>query len=318
MKIFKDRNKQVNGTASLKKSGKHDRNLMMYLILLPSLIMVLIFNYLPLLGLVIAFEDFDAFSGILGSPWVGLQNFAKVLTYPDFLKAIKNTVVYSSVNLFLGFPLPIILAILFNEIHNRAFKRVIQTVSYFPHFLSWAAICSFVYALFAIEGPVNSVLATLIGETYEKKNILLDSKNFLPILFGVGQWQGIGWSTIIYLAAITGIDGSLYEAAEIDGCNRFRMVTNITWPCIKGTAVLVLILGLGSLVTSNFEMVYGLQNAFIQKDTEVINTLVYRQGIQGGEYSMATAFGLMQGVVSLVIVFLANRVSKVISGESIW
>ena len=317
MKTFGGRNKQVSKAGSLENRVK-DRNTVMYLILLPSLIMVLIFNYLPLLGLVIAFQDFDAFSGILGSPWVGFQNFIKIFTYPDFLKAIKNTFVYSAVNLFLGFPLPIILALLFNEISNRPFKRVVQTISYFPHFLSWAAICSFVYALFALEGPVNSALAALIGDSYVSKNILLDSKNFLAILFGVGQWQGIGWSTIIYLAAISGIDGSLYEAAEIDGCNRFRMVMNITWPCIKGTAVLVLILGLGSLVTSNFEMVYGLQNAFIQQDTEVINTLVYRQGIQGGEYSMATALGLMQGIVSLVIVFLANKISKGVSGESLW
>lgn len=317
MKTDKKNTRALN-ERNLVSKRQNNRNTMMYLILLPSLIMVLIFNYLPLLGLVIAFKDFDAFSGILGSPWVGFQNFVKILTYPDFLKAIKNTLVYSAVNLFLGFPLPIILALLFNEINNRPFKRVVQTISYFPHFLSWAAVCSFVYALFAIEGPVNGMLEAIIGNSYESKNILLDSKNFIAILFGVGQWKGIGWSTIIYLAAITGIDGSLYEAAEIDGCNRFRMVTSITWPCIKGTAVLVLILGLGSLVTSNFEMVYGLQNAFIQQDTEVINTLVYRQGIQGGEYSMSTALGLMQGIVSLIIVFFANRISKVVSGESLW
>lgn len=318
MRMNKEKNMQVDAEMTLTCKGRNNRNTMMYVILLPSIIMVLIFNYLPLLGLVIAFKDFDAFSGILGSPWVGLENFIKVLTYPDFLKAIKNTLVYSSISLFLGFPLPIILALLFNEINNTAFKRIIQTVSYFPHFLSWAAVCSFVYALFALEGPVNGILADIIGETYERKNILLDSKNFIAIIFGVGQWKSVGWNTIIYLAAITGIDGSLYEAAKIDGCNRFKMVTNITWPCIKGTAMLVLILGLGSLVTSNFEMVYGLQNAFIQQDTEVINTLVYRQGIQGGEYSMSTALGLMQGVVSLIIVFFANRISKIVSGESLW
>ena len=285
-------------------------NRFMYLLLFPSLFAVLIFSYLPMAGIVIAFKNFDAIDGF--------DNFKKILNYPEFLTAIKNTLVYCSICLFGRFPFPIILALLFNEVGNVKFKKIVQTISYFPHFLSWASVCGLVYALFAINGPINSLLTLIFGDGYEKTNILMDSKNFLPVLFFSGLWKEIGWSTIIYLAAITGIDASLYEAAEVDGCNRFKQVLYITLPSIKTTIVLVLILGLGGLVSANFEQVYGLQNVYSQNETDVINTLIYRQGIQSGEYSLSTAFGLMQGVVSLVLVVGANKFSKTIAQTSLW
>lgn len=301
-----------------KNTFNNSSNKFMYLLLLPSLIAVLIFSYLPMFGIVIAFKNFDAIDGIINSPWVGLENFKKILSYPEFLGAIKNTLVYCSVCLFGRFPFPIILALLFNEIGNMKFKKIVQTISYFPHFLSWASVCGLVYALFAINGPINSLFASIIGDSYQKTNILMDSKNFLPILFTSGLWKEIGWSTIIYLAAIAGVDASMYEAAEVDGCNRFKQVLYITLPSIKTTIVLVLILGLGGLVSANFEQVYGLQNVYIQNETDVINTMIYRQGIQGGEYSLSTAFGLMQGVVSLILVVAANKFSKAVAETSLW
>ena len=303
---------------NVKKSKVKNANKVMYLLLLPAIIAVIVFNFLPFAGIVIAFKDYDVIDGILGSPWVGFDNFIKIFKYPEMLASIKNTLIFSIVGVFGKFPFPIILALLFNEIRNAKFKKFVQTISYFPHFLSWASVCALIYAMFAIDGPVNNIMAKLIGAGYERANILMDSKNFLPVLFFSGLWKELGWSSIIYLAAIAGVDPSMYEAAEVDGCNRFKQVIYITLPSIKTTIVLVLLLGMGSLVTANFEHVYGLQNVYTQNETEVINTLVYRKGIQGGEYSLATAFGLMQGIVSVTLVILANKFSQAVSETSLW
>ncbi len=303
---------------NVKKSKVKNANKVMYLLLLPAIISVIVFNFLPFAGIVIAFKDYDVIDGILGSPWVGFDNFIKIFKYPEMLASIKNTLIFSIVGVFGKFPFPIILALMFNEIRGMKFKKVVQTISYFPHFLSWASVCALIYAMFAIDGPVNNIMAKLIGAGYERANILMDSKNFLPVLFFSGLWKELGWSSIIYLAAIAGVDPSMYEAAEVDGCNRFKQVIYITLPSIKTTIVLVLLLGMGSLVTANFEHVYGLQNVYTQNETEVINTLVYRKGIQGGEYSLATAFGLMQGIVSVTLVILANKFSQAVSETSLW
>lgn len=302
----------------MKKNKIKNANNVMYLLLLPAVLSVIIFNFLPFVGIVIAFKDFDVIDGIWGSRWVGLENFIKIFKYPEMLASIKNTLIFSIVGVFGKFPFPIILALLFNEIRNAKFKKFVQTISYFPHFLSWASVCALIYAMFAIDGPVNNLMAKIVGESYQRTNILMDSKNFLPVMFFSGLWKELGWSSIIYLAAIAGVDASMYEAAEVDGCNRFKQVLYITLPSIKTTIVLVLLLGMGSLVTANFEHVYGLQNVYTQNETEVINTLVYRKGIQGGEYSLATAFGLMQGIVSVTLVVLANKFSQVVSETSLW
>lgn len=294
------------------------RDAFMYLLLLPSLIIVLIFAYMPLAGLIIAFKDYDALVGIAGSPWVGLDNFREIFSQPNFINAIKNTLFYSSVCLFGKFPFPIILALLLNEIRSSKLKRTVQTISYLPHFLSWISVTGIIYTLFSIDGPYNAFISWIMGGSYEKTNILMESKNFLGILFGSGLWKEIGWSTIIFLAAITGIDPSLYEAASIDGVNKFQQAIYITLPAIKTTAVLILIMNLGNLMNSNFEQIYSLQNPYIQNETEVISTLIYRQGIQSGEYSAATAFGIMQSVVSLVLVIASNKFSKIVADVSLW
>lgn len=311
--------KAITKAAPIKRERQNIKgNLSMYILLLPSFIVVLVFAYLPMAGIVIAFKDFDALAGIAKSPWVGLNNFKQIITTPNFLHAIKNTLVYSTVTIFGTFPFPIILALLFNEIKNTFFKRTVQTISYFPHFISWISVCGFVYGMFAIDGTVNDILVKFFKDGYERTNILFNSKNFLPIIFISNLWKGVGWSSVIYLAAITGIDGALYEAAEIDGANKLQQAIHITIPSIKVTAILILVMGLGGLVNNNFEQVYGLQNSYIQNETEVIGTLIYRQGIQGGKYSLATAFGIMQGLVSLLLVVSANRLSKKISDVSLW
>ncbi|QUH29787.1 ABC transporter permease [Vallitalea guaymasensis] len=289
-----------------------------YILLLPAILYTFIFNYLPLGGVIMAFQDFDIIKGFSGSEWVGLDNFIKIFTMPNFLLAIKNTFIYSGTILFLGFPLPIILALLFNELRNLRFKKVVQTISYMPYFLSWASVVALFYGFFAINGSFNDMRVWLFGEGIERINIFMDAGNFLKIIFFSHVWKNVGWNSVIFLASIAAISPSLYEAAIVDGCGRFKQIWYITLPSLLPTAIIILILNTGSLIVSNFEQVYGLQNLFIQEQTEVINTLVYRQGLNIGNYSLATAFGLTQGIVSFLIVFVVNKIAKKLSGISIW
>lgn len=289
-----------------------------YLMILPAMIAVFVFMYLPLIGIVLAFNDFNIKDGVFGSPWVGLDNFKLVFNQPAMLHAIKNTLELSIVNMFGGFPFPILLAILFNEIWNLKFKKVVQTISYLPHFLSWVSVVGLVYALLATEGPVNQIMAQIVGEGYEAKNFLMDSKYFVPIAFWTNIWKSTGWSSVLFLAAITGIDPALYEAATIDGAGKLRQIWHITLPGIRTTLIIVFVMNMGSLFASNFELVFGLQNVYTIDDTEVIGTLIYRTGIQNGNYSAATAFGLSQGLITVTLILIANAVSKKIAQVSIW
>ncbi len=289
-----------------------------YALILPAMLLVFVFAYLPMTGLIIAFKDFKVIDGIFGSPWVGLKHFKEIFTYPNMLKAILNTLKYGAVILFGAFPFPIILALLFNEIKNMKFKKVVQTVSYMPYFLSWISVIGMFFAFLATEGPINQMLVKILGDSYEPKNILMDSKYFTSVLFVSHLWKNIGWSSVIFLAAIAGIDVSLYEAATVDGCNRFKQVLHITLPSIAPTIVIVLVMGIGTLVTTNFEQVYGFQNVYTQADTEAINTLIYRQGIENGKYSLATAFGLTQGIVTITLILCANALTKKFLDMSIW
>ena len=290
----------------------------LYFLILPALLYSLVFQYLQWFGILIAFQDFDFMKGITGSSFVGFKHFIDVFSTPKFLFAIKNTLFYSSVNLIFGFPMPIILALLFNEMRSFAFKRFAQTVSYIPHFLSWVSVAAMFTAFFALEGSFYQLRTFLFGPEVEKFNILTEPSNFVYILYFSNLWKAIGWNSIIYLAAITSIDQQIYEAAIIDGCGRFKQMWHVTLPGITQTIVIILVLNMGTLVMSNFEQVYSFQNVFNQEMTEVINTLTYRQGLLQGNYSSATAFGLSQGLVSFIIVFFANKVSKKISGIGIW
>ena len=289
-----------------------------YLMISPALACVFVFMYLPLLGIILAFKDFNIYDGIFGSPWVGLDNFKLIFNQPAMLHAIKNTLVLSFVNIFGGFPFPILLAILFNEICNLKFKKIIQTVSYLPHFLSWVSVVGLAYSLFAIEGPINQIAAMIFGDSYEAKNFLMNSDYFVPIAFWTNIWKSVGWNSVLYLAAITGIDPALYEAATVDGAGRLRQIWHVTLPGIATTLVIVFVMNIGGLLASNFELVYGLQNVYTIDDTEVINTLIYRSGIQNGNYSVATAFGLSQGLITVVLILVANAISKKVADITIW
>lgn len=298
--------------------AKLKRYKFLYLLLLPAVVYTFIFCYITMGGLVMAFQDYDIIGGILESPFVGLKNFITVFSTPKMLHAIKNTLIYSSVGLFLGTPFPIILALLLNEVKLQRFKKITQTISYLPHFLSWISVVGMLSTFFATYGTYNDLLAKIFGDSYERINVLMDSKYFLPVIFWSGIWKGIGWNSIIYLAAISGIDQSMYEAATVDGCSRFKQVFYITLPSIMPTIIILFIMATGGLVNSNFEQVYGFQNLYTQEATEVINTLIYRMGIQNGQYSLSTAFGLAQSFVSFLIVFTSNIIVKKLSGTGIW
>lgn len=303
--------------SKLKQRGRlYNKYKYAYLLILPAIIFVFIFSYLPLLGIVIVFKDYDVMTGVMGSPWVGFENFRILFKSPEIFKAIKNTLVYGCVILFGAFPFPIILALMFNEVKNATFKKATQTISYMMYFLSWISVVGMMYSLFALEGPLNQFLTSVI-DGYEAKNFLLESEYFLPILFFTHLWKNCGWSSVIFLAAIAGIDPGLYEAATVDGCNKWKQAWHITIPSILPTIIIVFIMSLGSIVSVNFEQVFGFQNVYTQEETEIIGTLIYRMGILNGEYSISAAFGLAQGLVSLIMLLVSNTITKKLADISI-
>lgn len=290
-----------------------------YLLLLPALVIVILFKYLPMTGLLLAFKDWDAKLGMFGSPWTdyyGFGNFVRLFKTPELVQSIVNTLYFNVVNIIIEFPAPIILALLITEIGNKAFKRVTQTISYLPHFLSMAAVTGIVNSLLSQYGLVNSVLGAIFGDS-DGQHIMSNSAAFLPVYVITNVWKNVGWGTIVYLAAICGLSEDLYEAAEIDGAGRFKQVMYITIPGIAPTIGILLILKMGSLFASSFELVYGLQNP-VAWTQEVISTAVYKNGIGQGEYSISTALGLMQGIVALILTFGTNWISKKVSSVSMW
>lgn len=290
-----------------------------YLLILPAAIVVLLFNYLPMAGLLLAFKDWNAKLGVFDSPWTdmfGFGNFVRLFQTADMTRAIWNTFYFNVVSMLFNFTAPIILALLFTEVKNKYFKKVTQTISYLPHFLSIAAVTGIVNTLLSEYGLINSMMYKWFG-IEEGQDILSNPNAFLPVYVLTEMWQSIGWGSIIYLAAICGINNDLYEAAEIDGAGRFKQVIFITIPGILPTICILLIMKMGTLFGSSFEMVYGLQNPTAWKE-EVIATIVYKNGIGRGEYSMSTALSLLQGVVALILTFGANFISKKLSNISMW
>lgn len=291
------------------------KNKMTYLFLVPAIILVFIFYYLPIGGLYMAFVDYNPFRGILGSPFVGLENIKSILEIPELTKAIVNTLWLNLWNVIVIFPLPLIFALLLNEIKGGAFKRVAQTVSYLPHFLSTIAVIGLVTTIYGGSGIVNDIRVALFGEDTKRVLFLAQQDFFVPNVVSLTVWQSLGWSSIIYLSALSGIDPALYEAAIIDGASRWQQCWHITLPSLSVTIILQFILQIGNMFASNFDLIYGLQNVFI--DYEVISTIIYKQGIVQGNYSIATAFSFLSGLISLVLILSANAISKKINGISL-
>lgn len=287
------------------------RDWQLYLLLLIPMLFIVIFKFLPMMGLSIAFLDYKPIKGFAGSEFIGFDVFKDIFTSKDFYKALKNTLVLNFLDLLIGFPAPIILAILLNEIRIKWFKKITQTVLYLPHYLSAVIVAGLCYQLFASHsGSINILLG---------KNIpfLEEEYHWITTYVLSGVWQGMGWGTIIYLAAITGIDGSLYEAATVDGAGRWRKIWNITLPCIKGTIVVMLIMQLGRIMGSSFERPYTLSNPLVQNVSDVIATFVYREGLSNRHYNVATAVGLFQSLVGLVLVLASDKFAKVLGEDGI-
>lgn len=283
-----------------------------YLLVLPVIAYFIIFHYKPMYGLIIAFKKFSIRKGILGSPWVGFDYFLDFFSSYYFLRLIRNTLSISFSSLIFGFPVPIIFALLLNEVHNQKYKKVIQTVSYMPHFISLVVICSLVRLFTAHHGLLTSFFA-LFG--YDPNFDMLNHKNlFVPIYVGSGIWQNTGWDCIIYLSALAGIDTELYEAARIDGANRWKQTLHVTIPGIMGTVILLLILRIGSLMSVGYEKVILLYNEGIYETADVISSYVYRRGLIQGDYSYSTAVGLFNSLINVTLVVSANSISKRVSG----
>ncbi len=276
---------------------------------IPMIIWVLIFAYYPMYGILTAFVKYVPGKELYQCEWVGLMYFQQFFTSPDFWYVIRNTLTISFLGIIFGFPAPIILAVLFNELRNKVFKKVVQTISYLPHFISWVVVASIMFMLLGSEGLVNEV-AQKLGIIDNPVLFLGEGKYFWPMITIVNIWKGIGWSSIIYLSAISGIDEELYHAGTVDGLGRFGLIWHITLPGIRTTVVLLFILSIGGILNAGFEQQLLLGNPQTREYYEVIDTYAYKYGVQMGRYSYGTAIGFMKSIIGLVLVFAANRFSK--------
>lgn len=291
------------------------KNKYIYLILLPGVMYYIIFSYVPMYGIQLAFKDFMINKGILGSPFVGLDKFKYVLADDLFWRAFKNTLIISFGKLIFVFPVPILLAILINEVSDGRFKKFMQTVFTFPHFLSWVIVSGIVLNIFNSTGAINNLISTL---GFEKQNFLVNLFLFRPLLFITEAWKETGWSSIIYLAAITTINPEIYEAAVLDGANRFQKIFHITWPGIKSTVVILLILTIGSTMTSGFDQIFNLYNPVVYAVSDIIDTYIYRVTFQGStDFGFSTAMGLFKSVINFALLLSANKIAKKLGNEGL-
>lgn len=287
----------------------------LYLLMVPGLLYFVLFRYLPLFGLVIAFKDYNIFKGIWASDWVGLANFEALVHSSDFWNVMKNTLVISLTKILIGFPIPILLAILLNDIKSMRFKRVTQTFLYLPHFLSWVVIGGIMLNLFSpVFGLAGEVFRTL---GIEPVNIMAKKGSIFWVVIFSDVWKEAGWSTIVFLAALTQVDESLYEAAKMDGANKFKQMLHITLPCISSIVIVMLILRIGKVMNAGFEQILVLQNPITMESIDIFDTYVYREGLGRGSYSFAAAVDTFKSVIALILVTSANKISKMFGEEGI-
>lgn len=304
--------------ARLLGSNNHywQRTWMLYLMLLLPMVFFLVFRYFPMVNIVIAFKDYNIFRGVWDSPWVGLKYFDQAFHSRDFFLALRNTLVLNILDLLMGFPAPIILAILLNELTFKRYKKFTQTVVYLPHFLSWIIIAGIAKQLFAPAGGVVNIMLGKFG--IGPIDFLMNNGLWIGTYIGMGVWKEMGWGTIIYLAAITGINPELYEAAEVDGAGRWRKIWHVTLPGIRPTIVVLLIMNLGRILGSEFDRPYNMMNSTVMQVADVISTLVYRVGIRSSQFSLTAAIGLFQSVVCVLFLMAANAIAKKSGERGIW
>lgn len=302
---------------TLRKLGaRYWRNRYLLLLLLPGIVFYLVFRYKPMYGILIAFKDYRFRLGIMGSPWVGLAVFKELLGSKDFWLVFRNTVIISSLKLVFGFPAPIVLALLLNEVRALTFKRIVQTISYLPYFISWVVLSGIFFQILSPSaGPVNYVIKALTGRTLY---FLGDPSLFRGTIVGLSVWKGVGWGAVIYLAALAGVNPELYEAAYIDGAGRWQRVVHITLPSILPVIVILFILNVGSIVEDDFDQIFNLYRPVVYSVADVLSTYTYRKGLNEMRYSLATAVGIFQNVLAFILVAITNMVSKRVGEYGIW
>ena len=284
------------------------------MMLLP-IIYYILFHYLPLYGVLIAFKDYKIAKGVWGSPWVGFKWFEKFLADPYFWKLVKNTLLLNIYGLLWGFPVPILLALMLNEVTNAKFKRAIQTVSYLPHFISTVVVCGMVMNFLSLDGIINQIIAAF---GFDKIQFMVLPEWFRTIFTASGIWQTCGWTSIIYLSALTSVDQEILEAAMIDGANRFQRIKSVMLPSIAPTISIMLIMQIGRLMSLGYEKIILLYNGSTYETADVISTYVYRRGILSADFSYSTAVGLFQSVIGVILLVASNQISKKLSDSSLW
>ncbi|MBS4206880.1 ABC transporter permease subunit [Bacillus sp. FJAT-50079] len=301
---------------AVKKKNYFLKHWPIYSMIMPGVLYFLIFKYIPLAGSIIAFQDYNVFKGISGSTFVGFKHFVNLFTYPEFTQVFNNTLLISLYKLLFGFPAPILLALLLNEVRKMAFKRTVQTVLYLPHFLSWVIVGGLVINLLSPStGIVNEIIRAFGGKEIF---FMQEPGYFRSIVVGSGVWKDVGWNTIIYMAALAGINPQLYEAAEVDGAGKLRQVWNITLPSLLPTIMILLLLQIGNILDLGFEQIYMLLNPLVRETGEVLDTYIYRVGLVGGQFSYTTAIGIFKSVIGLILIVGANQLSKKTTGNSIY
>ena len=298
-----------------RKKKNWQKDWQLQLMILPGLLFILIFKYMPLGGITIAFKEFLPGKGIWGSPWVGLENFEYMLALPDTKRVMWNTLFIAAAKILINFPVPIIISILLNEVKNHRFKRSVQTIIYLPYFISWVILAGIIQDLFAKEGLINQFLGIFGAEPV----FFLGNKYaFLGVLIGTDVWKNFGYNTVVYLAAITGIDETLYEAAKIDGANRFQQIWNVTLPGIAPIVVLMMILNLGNVLNAGFEQIFNLYNPLVYETADIIDTFVYRISLVEANYSLGTAVGLLKSVVSFILIVTSYKIANKYSDYTVF
>ncbi|MDG0790303.1 ABC transporter permease subunit [Cohnella ginsengisoli] len=285
---------------------------------LPAILWMILFNYVPMYGIIIAFQEYTPFKGFIHSDWTGLANFKELFDDPTFRESLSNTFKISVAKLVFGFPAPIVLALLLNELVFKRFKRVVQSLTYLPYFVSWVLVVGLMYTLLDPDTGVLAKLLVKLGLIGDETMLMGSAHSFLALVVITEIWKNIGWNSIIYLAAIAGIDPQMYEAAVMDGANRFQRVWHITLPAIKPTIIILLILSIGGLVNSNFDQMYLMQNSMTQDAANVLSVYSYKMGLVSGRFSYGTAVGLFQSLVAFVLMYLANYSSRKITKESLF
>lgn len=287
----------------------------LYVLMLLPVLYYITFHYMPMYGVIVAFKDYNIVKGVMGSPWAGTKWFEKFLMDPYFWKLVRNTLLLSFYGLLFGFPVPIIIAVLLNEVNNRKFKRVIQSISYLPHFISTVVVCGMIVNFLASDGLVNNLLGVFGKDPIQ---FLMYPEYFRTIYVSSNIWQNAGWNSIIYLAALTALDQEVMDAALIDGANRLQRIRHVSLPCIAPTISTMLIMQVGRMMNVGYEKVLLLYNGSTYETADILSTYVYRRGVLGNNFSYATAVGLFQSVIAVILLVSANKISKKLSETGLW